>query len=106
MPYDDSNTYKPVPYDDINAYNPVPYDINAYKPMDNNMDDDYVKIDNALNNEDANIKIKKLEDDIKNVIDDRIKLLTIIDTITTDNRNMYRYIKKNDNGSWFSRLFR
>ena len=66
--------------------------------------DDYIKID--VNNEDANIKIKKLEDDIKNVIDDRIKLLTIIDTITTENRNMYRYIKKNDNGTWFSRLFR
>ena len=84
-------------------------DSSAYKPVDSSAyeligDDDYVKID--LNNEDANIRIKKLEDDIKNIIDDRIKLLTIIDTITTENRNMYRYIKKNDKESWFSRLFR
>jgi myosin heavy subunit len=108
----DSSAYKPV---DSSAYKPVdssaykPVDSSAYKPVDSSAyeligDDDYVKID--LNNEDANIRIKKLEDDIKNIIDDRIKLLTIIDTITTENRNMYRYIKKNDKESWFSRLFR
>ena len=54
-----------------------------------------------INNE---IKIKKLEEDIKNIIDDRIKLLTVIDTITKENRTMYRHIQ-NGSKSWFNRIF-
>jgi hypothetical protein len=41
---------------------------------------------------------------IKNIIDDRIKLLTVIDTITKENRTMYRHIQ-NSSKSWFSRIF-
>ena len=60
---------------------------------------DYIKVD--VDNE---IKIKKLEEDIKNIIDDRIKLLTVIDTITKENRTMYRHIQ-NGSKSWFNRIF-
>ena len=49
-------------------------------------------------------KIKKLEEDIKNIVDDRIKLLTVIDTITKENRTMYRHIQ-NSSKSWFNRIF-
>lgn len=60
---------------------------------------DYIKVD--INNE---IKIKRLEEDIKNIVDDRIKLLTVIDTITKENRTMYRHIQ-NSSKSWFNRIF-
>jgi myosin heavy subunit len=53
---------------------------------------------------DADSRIKKLEEDIKNIIDDRIKLLTVIDTITKENRTMHRHIQ-NSSKSWFSRIF-
>ncbi len=63
---------------------------------------DTINIDTInINNE---IKIKKLEEDIKNIIDDRIKLLTVIDTITKENRTMHRHIQ-NSSKSWFSRIF-
>jgi hypothetical protein len=66
------------------------------------VDADEVNIDTInINNE---IKIKKLEEDIKNIVDDRIKLLTVIDTITKENRTMYRHIQ-NSSKSWFSRIF-
>jgi myosin heavy subunit len=80
---------------------------------DFNIDDwskDYVKVDinNEINigsgNMENEIKIKKLEEDIKNIIDDRIKLLTVIDTITKENRTMYRHIQ-NSSKSWFNRIF-
>jgi hypothetical protein len=63
----------------------------------------YIKVDIDKKMED-DIKIKKLEEDIKNIIDDRIKLLTVIDTITKENRTMYRHIQ-NSSKSWFSRIF-
>jgi hypothetical protein len=63
----------------------------------------YIKVDIDKKMEDE-IKIKKLEEDIKNIIDDRIKLLTVIDTITKENRTMYRHIQ-NSSKSWFSRIF-
>jgi hypothetical protein len=65
---------------------------------------DYIKIDMDDVNINNEIKIKRLEEDIKNIIDDRIKLLTVIDTITKENRTMYRHIQ-NSSKSWFSRIF-
>jgi hypothetical protein len=65
---------------------------------------DYIKIDMDDVNINNEIKIKKLEEDIKNIIDDRIKLLTVIDTITKENRTMYRHIQ-NGSKSWFNRIF-
>jgi len=65
---------------------------------------DYIKVDMDDVNINNEIKIKKLEEDIKNIIDDRIKLLTVIDTITKENRTMYRHIQ-NGSKSWFNRIF-
>jgi hypothetical protein len=70
---------------------------------------DYIKVDvNRVDMDkvdmDNEIKIKRLEEDIKNIVDDRIKLLTVIDTITKENRTMYRHIQ-NSSKSWFSRIF-
>ena len=65
---------------------------------------DYIKVDMDDVNINNEIKIKRLEEDIKNIIDDRIKLLTVIDTITKENRTMYRHIQ-NSSKSWFSRIF-
>jgi myosin heavy subunit len=67
------------------------------------VDMDRVDVDNRININNE-IKIKKLEEDIKNIVDDRIKLLTVIDTITKENRTMYRHIQ-NSSKSWFSRIF-
>jgi len=65
---------------------------------------DVDKVDMDKVNMDNEIKIKRLEEDIKNIVDDRIKLLTVIDTITKENRTMYRHIQ-NSSKSWFSRIF-
>ena len=65
---------------------------------------DYIKVDMDDVNINNEIKIKRLEEDIKNIVDDRIKLLTVIDTITKENRTMYRHIQ-NGSKSWFNRIF-
>ena len=67
----------------------------------NTIDIDRVDMNKYMESE---FKIKKLEEDIKNIVDDRIKLLTVIDTITKENRTMYRHIQ-NSSKSWFNRIF-
>jgi hypothetical protein len=83
-------------YDDVETMYTT-YDIGS-------VGSDYIKVDADDVNINNEIKIKKLEEDIKNIVDDRIKLLTVIDTITKENRTMYRHIQ-NSSKSWFSRIF-
>jgi myosin heavy subunit len=83
-------------YDDVETMY-TSYDIGS-------VGSDYIKVDADDVNINNEIKIKKLEEDIKNIVDDRIKLLTVIDTITKENRTMYRHIQ-NSSKSWFNRIF-